>query len=762
MQVQDFKTVVSTFADPGAEMLVDRDQVLVSIHGEVISARITARSGDIFVIENDLEMPASNWIVNRLARLQLLASRLREGVTVTEHFVPPAALLLPTLDARPNNTAFETDDAVSTMLAALNDRSPLETTVLYVTSDAGEGKTSLINEVARTQALRFIEASADWLLVPIPLGGRHFLRFDDITVGALQNRYRFPFLYYNSFLALIQMGVIVPAFDGFEEMFVESSSGEALSAMSVLVGSLDSRGAIVVAARNAYFDFENLRSQEALFDSIRTFSVGFAKLELKRWNRDQFLRYCLARSVAEPVRMYEKIKDRLGADHSLLTRPVLVRRLVDVAQSTASLDELLEQIHGSGTDYFSVFVRSIIEREANEKWIDRSGEKEVGAPLLTVVEHFSLLSEIALAMWESRVDYLKRDTLEFVADYFCETRKKSAFQTQQVRERIRGHAMLIPSPNAAGALEFDHDEFRLFFLGEGVVGQILLFTERGRSVTLNTLRRGVLPKQAIHAIVRGLTREDAVPRRTMIESLLDVAYMDAQASYTQENCSAIVIRLLSGYNDGDVEVVGLAFGPDALRDRKVSGVSFKDCYFAATSLETTELIDCRFVDCKFAQLRVFENSKLLNVVLDNCHVDSVLMDGRHREFWDPLEVRSCLTKAGVEFVSNGSHFDAPEEDEFEDDARLRDVERLMRSFMRSTHISDAVVLMRLGERGPGFIDDSLSRLLRVGVVVEIENRGGEGKRRFRLGVPVQRLNEAIASARGSFDRFIAMFDGGGQ
>src|SRR5690606_29378278 len=123
------------------------------------------------------------------------------------------------------------------------------------------------------------------------LGGRHFLRFDDITIGALQNRYRFQFLYYNSFLALVRMGLIVPAFDGFEEMFVESSSGEALSAMGILVGSLNSQGAIVVAARKAYFEFENLRTQERLFDTIRTHSVSFEKLELQRWSEEQFLSY---------------------------------------------------------------------------------------------------------------------------------------------------------------------------------------------------------------------------------------------------------------------------------------------------------------------------------------------------------------------------------------------------------------------------------------------------------------------------------------
>ena len=181
-------------------------------------------------------------------------------------------------------------------------------------------------------------------MVPIPLGGRHFLRFDDITVGVLQNRYRFPFLYFNSFLALVKMGVIIPAFDGFEEMFVASSSGEALSAMGILVGALESRGAIVVAARKAYFEFENLRTQERLFDTIRTFSVGFGKLELKRWAKPQFMEYCKNRSVVNPEEIYRRVSERLSATHALLTRAVLVKRLVDVAMKSPSLDAFLDQL----------------------------------------------------------------------------------------------------------------------------------------------------------------------------------------------------------------------------------------------------------------------------------------------------------------------------------------------------------------------------------------------------------------------------------
>ena len=142
------------------------------------------------------------------------------------------------------------------------------TSVVYLTSDAGEGKTSLIDYLAVKQAEAFRAKQSDWLLVPIPLGGRPFLRFDDVVVSALVNRLRFQLLYYDAFLELVRLGVLVPAFDGFEEMIVERSSAEAISALGNLVGRLRSAGTCLVAARKAYFDYPSFGSQARLFDSV--------------------------------------------------------------------------------------------------------------------------------------------------------------------------------------------------------------------------------------------------------------------------------------------------------------------------------------------------------------------------------------------------------------------------------------------------------------------------------------------------------------
>ncbi|UOK40120.1 hypothetical protein MJP36_09835 [Pseudomonas palleroniana] len=755
MQIDTFKTIISTFADPGAEIIFDRSRIMFSINGDIIDAAITSRSGDIYVDEGAGFIHASKWIVTRLANLPLLANRINEQIPVQDDFVAPTANILPSLNSNPDDKKKEVSNALDELLTNLSNRSPFETTVMYLTSDAGEGKTSLINKAAREQAKNFSSGKSDWLLVPVILGGRHFLRFDDITVGALQNKYRFPFLYYNSFLALVRMGVIVPAFDGFEEMFVENSSGEALSAMGILVSALDSTGAVVIAARKAYFEFENLRSQEKLYDTISNYSVGFSKIEINRWSRDQFLAFCKNRGISAGEDIYDRVSERLGAEHSLLTRPVLVTRLLDIASTSDSLESFIERIQSSGSDFFSVFVRGIIEREATEKWIDRSGE--MGASLLTVDEHCELLSLIAIGMWESRTEYLKKDHLEMIAEYFCDSKKKNSLQSQQVIDRIRGHALLITSNDTPTAVEFDHDEFRQFFLGDGLAATIAPMDKSATVEAFDILRRGILPEHVQLSFIRAVKRKNQTNSLCLDTAnfIAKISTLDGQASYTKENCGNLIARLLSELDVDDAHFEDIVFGIDCLRDCKITGVAFKNCHFSQGSYAFTTLRNCSFDNCTFGQIRIYSTTVFDNNHFDNCAIDSLKLEVTGLEIWEPNAIKVFLTSLGTTFDQpvDASLDNLPPEIE----ENLVNIEKLLRYFMRSTHISESVIKIKLGDRGQSFIDSNLPQLLDKGIVIEIDNRGSGQQRRFKLGKPLQQLNTKLAEARGSYEKFLETF-----
>jgi hypothetical protein len=93
----------------------------------------------------------------------------------------------------------------------------------------------------------------------------------------------------------------------------------------------------------------------------------------------------------------------------------------------------------------------------------------------------------------------------------------------------------------------------------------------------------------------------------------------------------------------------------------------------------------------------------------------------------------------------------------EPDIEIRDIERIIRHFMRSTQISENIMLLKLGTRGKVFIDHTLPQLKKCGVIEEIGHHGGGDQRRFRLGISLQRLNEAVATSHGTFAHFLEQF-----
>src|ERR1051326_2783550 len=229
MLIQDFKSALESFADSPADLDLSRGRLIVQVRDELIEASVSQRDGELWVDEAGEHRLATSWLINRVARLPVLADRILSYVPPIDHFVEPSGQLLDQPDYDFGQGEIEVPDAVETIKAILDRRAAGASSVVYLTSDAGEGKTTVINYLARVQAERYKRKEADWLLLPVTLGGRAFLRFDDVVIATLVNRLRFQLLYFEGFLELTRRGVLVPAFDGFEEMFVESSSGEALS-----------------------------------------------------------------------------------------------------------------------------------------------------------------------------------------------------------------------------------------------------------------------------------------------------------------------------------------------------------------------------------------------------------------------------------------------------------------------------------------------------------------------------------------------------
>ena len=293
MTSNELKRILAAFVNDPSELDFKAGRIVAQVQNDLIDVLLKTdpQSGELFIEDGDTKFTPRNWILRRVARLELLADRILNDTAETLAFVRPGGMLRGDLTSNDADKELVVSDACASLQDTLSNPVAATTSVLYLTSDAGEGKTTLINHVARHQATLCKSRTSNWLLLPIPLGGKTFLRFDDVVIGTLSNRLRFNRYFFDGFLELVRLGAVVPAFDGFEEMFVEGHSGEAISALGSLVDALDSQGSLVVAARKAFFEFNSFRTQARLFDSIGDRSASFSRLKIERWGESQFLEY---------------------------------------------------------------------------------------------------------------------------------------------------------------------------------------------------------------------------------------------------------------------------------------------------------------------------------------------------------------------------------------------------------------------------------------------------------------------------------------
>lgn len=747
MNNNEFKRIVSTFADSANDIEYSGGQAIFQIRDELIQIELKQKDMSLYVIEDNEEFKAEKWIVDRLARLPQLADRLIDYTTTEKNFVTPTGELLDLIEINPEEKLIEVDNALDTINKALDKRSGVSSNVLYITSDAGEGKTTLINELAKKQASAYKNKETDWLLVPVLLGGRPFLRFDDVVIASLVNVYRFRMFFWETFIEMVKMGVIIPAFDGFEEMFVESSTDEALSSLGNLLNQLDSSGSVLIAARKAYFDYKSFNTQAKLYDTIHA-DVSFSKLSLKRWSKNQFIEYSEKRNIKNGNIIYDTVKNKLGEDHPILTRAVLIKRLLDVTDSLSS-KEINDKIGDTTKDYFSNFIDSIIDREVKIKWIDRSGSP--AKPLLDINEHHILLSMIAQEMWYTNSHSVKSDVLDFISDLFSEAYKKDSHISNQIKERIKQHALLISSGLHLKEFSFDHDEFRQFFLGKALAENII---KEDITEVRSILRTALIASQTAETCAN-LIKQEGKHIPDTLKILQNLCIKESSISFIRENCGMLVIRLIDNLEyKGVTQIENIAFPLDSLYCRKINNIIFNESYFKATDLNNTTLTNCQFINCTIERFGINENLELQSVEIKNSTIESILIN--ENEIFDPKGVNIVLSEKGFIFLDDKDEIITKDEKYTPDDDLIL-TEKIIRKFIRSTHINENIFKIRLGNDTKYFFNKVLPALLDAGILVEVPYVGGGKQKRFKLGCPMNKVNTALTNSEGRFDLFIRFF-----
>lgn len=745
MNPRDFRRIVTAFADRSGHFRWDRDRLVVQVRDELIEAGVREHEAEVRVRENGREFPAHSWLTDRLAGIPQLADRILENIPEEPFFVPPAGDFLAQLDDHPSGSPRCLSDALVEMEQVLAESPGTRTTVLYLTSDAGEGKTTLLHQATRLQAERYRRCESGFLLLPIHLAGRLFLLFEDIMIREF-GRLRFPFFYYDAFLELVKLGVLVPAFDGFEEVFVERIAGHALSTLGTLLHDLDSSGTVVISARRAVFEYLDFDTQAKLFDPIGERDVGFSRIRLDRWNHDRFLRYAERRGLAKPGDLYERVRSRLGEGHPALTRAVLVRRLVEIAERGGS-DELLRRLAADRADPLRVFVNAVVEQEVQEKWIVRSGPGSGGRPLLSVAEHHALLAQIALEMWLFSLDALPEDILETDVARFAGARGTPEMAAE-IGHRLRHHTLMVRVPERRKFYGFAHEDFRHFYFGEALAG--LLTAADGEWALSRALLVGPLPRVAADAAVNALRRRGA--DLAAVAERLRQLVSHPLISDLPANAGEIVVRLLEVRGDAEpAHFFRFGFPTEALRGRRLGSAVFEECVFQGTSLDSADLSECRFERCTFTRLELPPTFAAGGAVLDGCRIVCLVRDGEPEAIHDPERIGAALAAAGFAIERPEPAVPQPRRPE---DPEVRSAERALRCFFRATQVAEEVFRHRLANDEGRFFDRVLPQLTERGVLREVEHGRSDRQRRFALAVSLGRIAPALATSGDSLDDFL--------
>jgi len=747
MNPQDFKRILVSFADNTKDIALDRNEILIQIRDEIMQINIHQEATELIITENNTNYPAMSWITTRLAKLPQLADRILEFIKPEEFFICPNGSLVDDLRNDPSEVEKTIENISSELFRLVDNKEPFASKVIYITSDAGEGKSTIINELAREQARKYKNKQTNWLLLPVQLGGGPFMRLDDLIIASLVNRYRFPNFYFDSLIELIKEGVIVLALDGFEEMFMQSDEGEALSSLGQIMNKLDSRGTVMIAARKAYFDYKNLSVQARLFDSLKINNIYFSRLQIQRWGKNQFLSYASKREFHNTGLLYDELVKLLGENNSLLTRAVLVRQLFEIFKTDEEIIELSTKLSTLEIEsHFSSFVDSIISREANQKWINRSIDP--AQALIPASDHKELLSILAQEMWLDNRDLINLEMLEFLLEFFSTNKKYSAEIFRQIKERIKQHALIVNSQMAPNSFSFDHEEFKNYFLGIAIANKLMSSNASNDNVLIKILRNSSLPYRALMSVIVKL-KECNIDISTLIVLYSELVKNESQMSFLRENFSIILLKYISVNKLTGVLLSNLVLPLDSLININLNEIQFVNSSFQNTGVSHSQITKCIFENCAFDRLEIPNENQIAESKLIDCSVNCIYDLNEEHSYFDPQMIKNKLKTYGFQIIENKT-VDIEAKVETQIDGNILFIEKLIRCYTRSTYLSESVLKIKFGRRYSEFEDDLLPILIKN----DILERLVDASVGYRLKKSMSNITDALQSSNGSFEQLL--------
>lgn len=729
MDINTLISDIAAFADDSEEVVADPNgDIMFRRGGEDIECKLVRASNETLAVQiGDEQFSYTKFISHFLGRLDVLAERL----AAKRHGVPAF------VDGPVHVDSAVFDPIDTTGLEGLSrecaEVSPFAARVVFVTGDAGHGKTALLREYQSRTATKFLEGKCPFVFWHVDLQGRQLLRLSEALMGDL-GELRVQGLFYPSIVTLLRYHCLVLAIDGFDELAAEQGSAEALGALAHLLKSLDSKGVVVAASRRTFFDTEDYVKRSSMLRQTAATQCEIDQIKVLDWGEKEAVEYLTHVTVdserfAHPEATYNELVTELGGDtaHPLVSRPFLLAQTVRALLRYSMTPKKFIRGMENPLESVAEVVKAFVDREVQEKW----RFKETGEPYLTSSQHMRLLAEVAEEMWIAQKDRLDAEVVELISVSLLDEWRIDEGLRRQITDMVRMHVLLTIPPDApANVRGFDHPEFRNYFLARAFYAAIDRAIMRGEPSRLGRLLAvGQLPDSVGHYLTSLVARDESTVRK-IVDCLIEQVARAWRPTYLQTNVGTLIPFMIDGVPfEGGIRIGGkIIYSSIVFKGTRLEDVSFVDGLLNMVHLSDVRWKNVRFENCEVSEFVVDMDAKFENVSFIDCRLGGlVLMDKdeeRQREY-APNRIAEAVRPLGIDIRQAG--IDVGER-AAEPTAAEAALQRLLRLFTRTTGVSENILRMRF-KRDLQLLERQIIPLMERHKLIQSEKWVGSGKQR---------------------------------
>jgi hypothetical protein len=522
--------------------------------------------------------------------------------------------------------------AVSLMQQTLAAPSGSATRILFVTADAGAGKTAVLRELVKNQALAYQQGQTSCLYLYVNAQGRALARFHEALATELNElRSTIP---HHAVATLVRAGIVVPIIDGFDELLGVGGYDDAFASLSAFIEELDGNGQLVASARSAYYEDEFIAraTSSSLLGSQAWEVTAVAVAPWGTTERGEFV--ALAVPEGDRAETSGRLEAAVVRNEALLRKPFFVAKTVDLLKKGIEL--------GEGADLLAQLVTAYLDRERTEKLLDANHN-----PLLTTAQVRGLLAAVAEDMWRLETRELDRRSIRETATLVAEVEGLTEQARNTVVEKMPYFAILSVG-QTQGRISFEHEMFFGYFLSS-VFEEAL---KSGGPVLGSLLSRGSLPGEVAERVAQSVQVEALQGTLTRLSRSVDAS----RSTRARENAGELARNMLvecfgAGQALPALVIEGMTFAGGSFGGLALTGAQFKEVTFQRCDLSDAQFRGC-FADGTVL-LEVIVNPAKTRLELRGVNPDTqvtgmqVWIDDQRETVFDPRRVREFLVSCGT-------------------------------------------------------------------------------------------------------------------